>query len=517
MATDPQPLQEASLQSLLFGGAVNLGLAEVDTEGSASKVQDMEITEVADDALRNRKGEIRPIRHPIEMAAIEPKTRKLSLLSLKLWLFLTSYSLSTPAAATRYGLLWRVGIRTLAKDINWNSNDYESLKTAICECQKILVDWSSSARDSETGEIRKWASTQLLGSVEFIIDSSGRACIEWSFPPTLLRQLQEHKHYFESSLQVALKIKHHGAFALYRIASRYKSSKNGLTARKPWRDWIPALTGYSLEEVSAGAGGKDERYKEFRYFNRDVIKKAITEINLVQDEFWVKAITFSKNGVRGVDELQFQTIMREGYSPKPRQPRPSEDMTPIVAMVQLGLSPRFAEKLCSEHGAELCIEVSNTVRARVENKYEPALDNVQGYLVSEIGRAAMLQGMPKFGSNSAKAPKIAAPDTSSKSSLADYQNSLIAKARSDWPSMPIEAQEDYRARFKLEKVDGGDRAIKAAFDKAKDFMAVTMLKALFFNWLARDMAGSKWEASSEDLLVFERGLRLDAEKNSPKK
>jgi hypothetical protein len=516
MATELQPVQEESLQSLLFGGAVNLGPVQFDTEDPAPKGQDMEITEVADDALRNKKGEIRPIRHPIEMAAIEPKTRKLSLLSLKLWLFLTSYSLSTPAAATRYGLLWRVGLRTLAKDINWNSNDYESLKTAICECQKILVDWSSSARDSETGEIRKWASTQLLGSVEFIIDSSGRACIEWSFPPTLLRQLQEHKHYFESSLQVALKIKHHGAFALYRIASRYKSSKNGLSARKPWRDWIPALTGYSLEEVSAGAGGKDERYKEFRYFNRDVIKKAITEINLVQDEFWVKAITFSKNGARGVDELQFQTITREGYSPKPRQPRYSEDMTPIVAMTQLGLSQRIAEQLCSEHGAELCIEVSNAVLARVEDKHQTTINNVQGYLVSEISKASLFKSL-RFGSNSAQVAKIAAPDTSSKSSLADYQNSLIAKARSDWPSMPIEVQEDYRARFKLEKVDAGDPAIKAAFAKAKDFMAVTMLKALFFNWLARDQAGSKWEASSEDLLAFERGLRLAAEKHAPTK
>ena len=50
---------------------------------------------------------------------------------------------------------------------------------------------------------------------------------------------------------------------------------SGLTARQHWTWWRPVLTGCPEDQVGI--------YVQWKYFNRDVIKKALIEVNQITD------------------------------------------------------------------------------------------------------------------------------------------------------------------------------------------------------------------------------------------
>jgi len=473
-------------------------------------------TEVHDLALRKQDGDLRNVRHPVEMSAIEPKTRKLTYLSHKLWMFLVSYSLQVKGTMTDLGILWRIPLSTLQHDIEYRSNDTAYLKESIRQCQRTLVEWASSARDRDSGEVRSWTSTQLLGSVEFVVDRRGIKCLEWTFPPPLLRQMQDHKHWFESSLQIANQLTRHSSLALFRVVSRYKTSPSGLTERRPWREWIPILTGESDESAALSArlrakktavgdapAGKPEKYKEWRYFNRDVVATAVKELNQVLDDIWVEARPIKVGG--SVDSLQFKVTHRNEF----KRLSASGEITPehaeaVDALTRLGLAKTLAAQLCKEHTADLMLVAARTVAARIGDARQPPVRNVQGLLITVKDELVAEQLAGKGAV--AKAPRRQqTAEAMVSESLEDYRSDLADRARRDWPGMPPEVQADYLARF---KADGIPKSLKVAHDHfAKSGIKEPMVRGLFFRWLACDRAGNEWTASDRVLLAFERARR----------
>lgn len=60
---------------------------------------------------------------------------------------------------------------------------------------------------------------------------------------------------------------------MYEITKRYSTNPSGVTNRDTWQWWWKILTG-------APDGATPPEYK---YFKRDVVKKAVEEINSVTD------------------------------------------------------------------------------------------------------------------------------------------------------------------------------------------------------------------------------------------
>ncbi|WP_028311683.1 replication initiation protein [Derxia gummosa] len=504
--------RKADPQSTLFNDAVNIG----ESAGPSFLPASTEATVVPDLALRKQDGDLRNIRHPVEMSAIEPKTRKLTYLSHKLWMFLVSYSLQTQATRTDLGLLWRIPLSTLQKDIEYRSNDSEHLKESIRQCQKTLVEWASSARDRETGEVRAWTSTQLLGSVEFVIDNRGIRCLEWTFPPALLRQMQEHKHWFESSLAIANQLTRHSSLALFRVVSRYKTSPSGLTERRAWRDWIPILTGESNEaaELTArlrsrktgdGSGAKVEKYKEWRYFNRDVIAPAVKELNAVLDDIWVEAKPIKVGG--SVDSLQFKVTQRSDFRriDDPVDTVEAGKTTSADALVGLGLTRKLATELCREHGEELMNEAVGRVKTRLADARLAPVRNVQGLLITVKDELVAERTSRVSAAVAEQGPRRLSADVMATESLEDYRNDLANLARRDWPSLPPEVQDDYLARFKQDGIPVNLKVAHSHFEKSG--IKQPMVRAMFFRWLACERAGEAWTPSDRELLAFERSRR----------
>lgn len=472
-----------------------------------------EATEVTERTLRSASGELRQnVRHPVEIAYFLPKRGKLGLLSNKLWIFIVSYTLANPGTRTDEGLLWRVNLTTLENDTDWNSKDRETLKEAIRECQRTLVEWSNSARNPKTNEVQEWASTQLLGSVEFVLDEKGRRCLEWTLPPTLLRQLREHTAFFESSLAIVTKFRRASTLSLYRITSRYKTNRGGYTMRKPWREWIPILTGVSNEEArhelmrkaaKKGLPLEDrEPYPEWRYFHRDIVKKAVKELNAVVQEYWVQPIFHKLRGGE-VAELQFQVIMRAGFKPSKPAPELSEAMAAVHALQELGLTNKFAQTLCAEYSSELCLEVARSVAARVADGTQKRVENVPGFLLSEIKKAAAVKAA-KERPVETRPPMPVSSDEAFDAALSDYRAQLVADARKLWTELPDSQRLDYTERFKQENISHASPQVQRVFAKDKEQLKSPLILSRFYPWLAEQLAGGKWAPSDRELLAFER-------------
>lgn len=471
-------------------------------------------TDVAERTLRRQDGELREVRHPIEIAALEPKTRRLTALSRRVWTFLVSYSLEAPGAMTPHGVIWRVALSTLMKDIQYGSNDTAHLKDALRQSQRTLVEWASSARDSTTNEVRPWSSTQLLGSVEYVVDATGLVYIEWTFPPVLLRQLQDHKHYFVSPLAITNLLTRHSSLALLPLASRYKTSPGGLTPKRPWREWIPILTGESEESAqqaaklrAAKSGGVNTggKYKEWRYFNRDVVSPAVEELNSVVTDFWVQAVPIKEG--RETAYLQFKITPRSGFSNRRavNADVPDGYRSAVEAMTALGIKTSLAVQLCHEHTPELMLKVAEKTSARVNNRQLPPIENVPGLLIKvkdEIVGARRHEepvAVPNPTAN-AKPPDLAATE-----SLEDYRADLASRERTEWDRHPREVQDDYIDQFRERELPNATGVIRSSF--AKSGIKEPMVRAKFFRWLAEERAGERWTLSDRELVAYERSRR----------
>lgn len=469
--------------------------------------------EIPAHALRRVDGELKSVRHPVEMAAIEPKTRKLTLLARRHWMFLVSYALASPGNVTPSGITWRIPMSTFRRDIKYDSNDTELLKEGLRQCQRTLVEWADSAADSSTGKKTEWASTQLLGSCEFVVDGSGRRYIDFSFPPTLLRQMLEHKVYFESSLEVANQLTRHASLALFQIVSRYRTSPGGVTKARPWREWIPVLTGESQEssdirslkrgDIPEPGGSK---YREWRYFNRDVIAPAVSELNQVLDDIWVEAVPIRRGRV--IAELRFKITARDGFKlgKKKTTAVPPGHTLAIEAMVELGLTKTLALQLCKEHTAELMLKAAEKTKQRRDDKRKPPVENVQGLLITIMN--ALIEDQKKVAAQPQPKLRMPSPDKAADDSLDEYRNTLSAQARRDWLGMPQEVRDDYLLTFATTEIPTAPQLVQTAHKKSG--IEPPIVRARFFMWLAKTIAGDDWTPGDRQLLAFERSRR-----NSP--
>jgi hypothetical protein len=457
--------------------------------------------EIDPGTLRRADGELRTVRKPVEMAVLEPRTRRITLWSRKAWLLLVSYSLTTDPAKIADGMVWRIPLRTLMRDACFSSRDHAHIKESIRECQRTLVEWSESVRNPQTGEVRTWASSQLLGSVEFVTNAAGRECIEWSLPPTLLKELRAYQHYYMLSLNVVAEIGLNSTLSLYEIVCRYRTNPSGLTMRRSWQEWVPVLTGESDESARIRSqirygkhkGEVKERYGEFRYFNRDVIQKAVKELNAVQDEFLVEPILIKEG--RAVKELQFRIHHRKGFVAARTAELTEQEQAAVQSAVGVGVNEKVAKDLVRQYGGE-------QLRAGVEDAQRASgLQNPAGFVVAKVRAAAVAGEGAAQEQTAAPARPQPTPEEGMRLALEGFRASRVENAKAHWPELPSEVQEDYLQRF---EAFARERFPYLLRDFSATGLKKPIVRANFFQWLAETVAnesGPGWTPSAEQLVA----------------
>lgn len=259
------------------------------------------------------------------------------------------------------GGVYSMPLRHLSKHLAFASRNMEHLKETLRRLIATQVEWDTLSPEGEHAESeRKWGVSTMLAGVE--ISASG--VLEYSYAPQIEGRLLDPEVYVRLDLLIQNRFSSRAAQVLYEICMRYRTNPAQRTMVRHWTEWRDLLCGEPGKVVSA--------YPEWKYFNRDVLKPAIQEVNQVAEELQVQLI-LTKNGTR-VDTLQFQLF--------PRQQRalPLDDGRDIFApnealaarMARLGLGREDATEICVYHEEADIVAALSVTELRMRNaKLEP--------------------------------------------------------------------------------------------------------------------------------------------------
>jgi hypothetical protein len=224
----------------------------------------------------------------------------------------------------------------------YNSNDTTSIKKTLQELLTTAVEWQSAT----DGEVERWDSCNLLSGVGITKDKRTKAVtIRWRFDSMILKQMLSPDRYARLSIEAITQLSTHAAMALYEICARYVDSPGHKTARRHWRWWLPVLTGIAVKESKT----------EYRYFKRDVLQKAVVEINECTNLEIRGPIEFKGSDNKTIEDIQFEVYLRSRV-PQREKPRPLAnivvDELPIIGRaINVGVKQGEAEALIEKHGA----------------------------------------------------------------------------------------------------------------------------------------------------------------------
>jgi plasmid replication initiation protein len=222
-----------------------------------------------------------------EAIAIRPKRGKLTLLSRRIYNALLYHAQKQGVDEPTY----KLALTDLISDARFTSNNTELLKSHLRDMQATTIEWSTSSAGT-----KKWLSTQLIGTVTIEEPGRGLTCfISWRYPEEIRERLLKPNQYTKVLLEMSAKMRSYSASVLYEIGARYLTSPTRLSMREPIIWWASVLSGRSdIEDV------------EYRFFKRDIINKALIEVESLSEDFNLELIEHKQG--RKVEEIQFRVI-----------------------------------------------------------------------------------------------------------------------------------------------------------------------------------------------------------------
>ena len=397
---------------------------------------------------------------------------QLSLLSRKLINVFLYYAQRMRGQEDGEGKYW-VEVAKIIKDAKFNSRDYDLLRESLDELQSVKI-----IRPTENGGI---TSDVLIPSftLDNVIHSTnealppgqkrrgGKLVVGFSLPVGVKELLlNPRRNYTVLPILYVASLRTIGGLVLYEITKRYSTNPSGVTNRDTWQWWWKILTG-------APDGANPPEYK---YFKRDVAKKAVEEINSVTD-IRVELIEF-KDG-RWVKELQFavEQAKQANFDLDP----PPIDNSLLSRITALGISTVEAEKLIQRHSEDDLKSNLAVVEERISKQNLPQLDSPAAYLKSALrnqygaGRKEQSAALEKKAKESQDA---LARSKERADAAVDEAISRIVAAREKYDGLSYDAQQELLATF-AETIRG---PVLAAFKKSG--ISTKLVSGAFNSWLA---------------------------------
>ena len=393
----------------------------------------------------------------------------LSLLSRKLINVLLYYAQRMRGTEDAEGKYW-VEVAKIVKDAKFNSRDYELLRESLDELQSVKI-----IRPTENGGI---TSDVLIPSftLDNVIHGSnealpagqkkrgGKLVVGFSLPMGVKELLlNPRSNYTVLPIVYVASLRTIGGLVLYEITKRYSTNPSGVTNRETWQWWWKILTG-------APEGAAPPEYK---YFKRDVVKKAVDEINAVTD-LRVELLEFKEG--RWVKELQFAVeVSKQGSFDLDPPPIDNALLSRITA---LGVSTAEAEKLIQRHSEDDLKNNLDLVEARLANKALPELGSSAAYLKTALknqfgaGKKAQLDAAKQKAKAAHKAQVSEEKDAEAEARAQQYHERQEA-----FDALPLEQRENLLKAFR-----GTLTGMPAtSFDKSG--LRTKIVQGAFRNWL----------------------------------
>ena len=279
------------------------------------------------------------IRKHVNMLALVPLNNPISLVARKIFTVLVG------KAQLEYEQkdIHEYPLHEIVSSIEFDSNDTKIIKNALKQLSETHVSWQSPTPD----ETIVWGRSVLVSGANIIKNQKTKAVtVRFSFDPQLRQYILSPDRYAILNRVMLNKFSSHPSMALYEICMRYKDNPKQLTSKQPWEWWYPVLTGNPAKEHKKG---------DYRFFKRDIIDKAIAQINQNSDISVSLIVHKSIKDRKTVEAIQFQVekkIKSTNLKEFAGNPLPV-DLTLISSGMKLGLSQSEVEDIINEFGDDL--------------------------------------------------------------------------------------------------------------------------------------------------------------------
>jgi hypothetical protein len=415
-----------------------------------------------------------------EAIAIRPKRGKLTLLSRRIYNALLYHAQKQGVDKPSYTL----PLAELIGDARFNSNNTELLKSHLRDMQATTIEWSTSAAGK-----KRWVSTQLIGTV--IIDDPGRGqtChITWHYPEEIRESIVKPGQYTKVLLEISGQMRSYSASVLYELGARYLTSPGRVTMRDDVFWWASVLTGRSdIQEV------------DYRFLKRDVITKALVEVDTLCEEFSLELIEHKKG--RKVEELQFRVIPKvQGTLTGMQDSNKNVFNLELVArLIAIGFKQADAQDLYATTDEGQVRAALDHTEQRMRNTSRPALDAPAAYF-----RDALKKGYAKPPVEVAPEPAARAPQIAQENRLQQLRDAWWSNQRNRAKALFNEMSEQQRAevrqQYEAEELPALSSPIMRAWKRDGENSRVCA--GSFYRWLAT----ITWNEEATDQTLVEFAL-----------
>lgn len=401
-----------------------------------------------------------------EAIAIRPKRGRITLLARRIYNALLYH-------AQRQGVdkpVYALPLAELIGDARFNSNNTDLLKSHLRDMQSTTIEWSTNGVAPN-----RWVSSQLIGTVTIEEPGRGRPCIiTWRYPDEIRERLVRPNQYTKVLLEISALMRSYPASVLYEIGARYLTSPSRLTMREDTIWWAAVLTGRSdIKEV------------DYRFLKRDVISKALVEVEALCDDFALELIEHKRG--RKVEEIQFRVIpkLQQAFGELNDPAKNVFDLEIVERLIRLGFKKEDAQDVYAAHDEGHLRSTLAHTEQRQKSKTLSELESPAAYF-----RDALKKGY-------AATPNIAEQGVNTKSNqpvrLASREDQLqrvreaweadrAARAFEYYNELTTEPQAQLRERFESEYLTALATPIVKAW--RRDGAASRIARGSFFRWVA---------------------------------
>jgi len=421
-----------------------------------------------------------PIKKPVEMLAIVPKKDRITILARKI------YNIMIYEAQVQGGDkdVYRMRLRDLVVDLDFNSENVEVLKNHLRQMASTTIEWQSPTR----GEGAQWGITAMISQAEILVEG-GDSFIEWSYATKIKSSILNPERFAKISFSYQAELKTHAGLALYEICTRYIDNFGGLTARNPWQWWRPVLTGFP-EPIGEYEGA----YAEWKYFNRDIVKSAVAEVNSVTN-LVVTAIEHKVG--RSVKDLQFRVERKSDTSMLSGAVAPL-NLQDLGRAIRAGIPQDRAEKLMARVSAERFKVALDDLQERLRATNLPAVRSPEKFLKAILDSSQDQSNLKVLDKEKSETLLEKSRRIELLERYREHQRNLSWALFNEKPE---QERKDVLTEFEMRNVAIATPAIRNAF--AAKGITSPLVKSLFRTFLAEATYGSNWNSPTDtELLSF---------------
>lgn len=423
--------------------------------------------------------DLKEFRKTNEAIGLRVSEGRLSLLSRKIFNVMVYHAqrmrtkgenapIDTEVAKSYY---W-IPMAELARDAAYDSRDTELFKDQVQELQNIRI-FSEDAI--------QWTSERLVSSVKLVNPrglkkQGGMLWFGYAFPPEVESMVMAPGSYTKLSVYYQALLRSGASLALYEICRRYATNPSKVTNRADWEWWYGALTGNPV-----GDG-----LPEYKYFKRDVLKYAISEINMVTD---INVELIEHKQGRRVASLQFRVEPSQQESLALSAP-PVIDGALVQRMMALGLAQDDACNIMATTEDAKLRATLDLVESRMKNPKAAQLSSPAGYFKQALrdGYASNTEIAKKNIQRIEKKPNV---EASIEAIKARYYVERAKEALAMFRELTTAEQEEWLDSFKQTDDARGINLTRG--------LTLTSARTAFSMWFAQ----KNWpDPTDSDLLRF---------------